>query len=429
MKSANLADLQLVMQLGLALGLGLLIGFERGWRQRGEAEGARVAGFRTFALLGLGGGVIGLMFGAVSPWLALFGFAAIITALMLGYRAQLARGESVSATSAIVAVLTLMFGMLATSGHPREAVFAAFATALILSLRDELHQWVRALDARDIKATLQFGVIALVVLPWLPDRALGPYGALNPRQLWLVVVFISGLSFFGYWASKRFGSARGTLMTAAIGASYSSTAVTAELARRMRGTDEPPAVLAAGIAAATAVMPLRVMLLCAILMPRAIGPVLLGIGPAALLAAFLAWRMARRVSHEHGAAVSAINPFTLFPALGFAALIALILIAAHWTMAHIGGAGLLWLIGLTGFFDVDAAIIMASQWPRTLFSPAASGVALTLPILANSLLKTGLVLAIAGWSRARGALVPLLASTLLLALSAATGLILMSSTR
>lgn len=425
MQNASLADLQSLMHLALALGLGLLIGFERGWRQRGEPKGARVAGFRTFALLGLGGGLIGILLVSLSVWLALAGFAGIVTAVLLGYRARLTRGDTVSATSAVAAVLTLIFGVLATTGYPQHALFAAFTTALILSFREELHHWLRALDSRDIKATLQFGVIALVILPWLPDRALGPYDALNPRQLWLVVVFINGLSFFGYWASKHFGSARGTLVTAAIGASYSSTAVTAELARRLRSTTESPAVLNAGIAAATAIMPLRVLFVCAALMPRALLAFALGIGPAALLAAFFAWRMARRVARDDGTAIAATNPFTLLPAIGFAALIALILLVAHWLMAHTGSAGLLWLIGLTGFFDVDAAIIMASNLPHSAFGMVATGVALTLPILANSLLKTILVLVVAGWEHGRVALIPLAASTLLLAISTVIGINLM----
>src|SRR3546814_18662634 len=111
----------------------------------------------------------------------------------------------------------------------------------------------------DIQATARYAIIALVFLPFLPDHAYGPYGAWNPRQLWLVVALVTGLSFAGYIASKKLGAARGTIAAAAIAATVSSTAVISELSRRLRNPAEEPTILRAGIAAASAVMFLRVL--------------------------------------------------------------------------------------------------------------------------------------------------------------------------
>ena len=111
------AELEPAYAIMLATGIGLLVGLERGWRQRKEHEGGRVAGIRTHALLGLGGGLVGLVSTALSSWFGLLGLAGLMVALMLAYRARLAEpDDNVSATGAVVGVLTVLFGVLATIG-------------------------------------------------------------------------------------------------------------------------------------------------------------------------------------------------------------------------------------------------------------------------------------------------------------------------
>lgn len=401
-----------------ATGIGLLIGLERGWRQRKEHEGGRIAGIRTHALLGLGGGLCGLAAGEVSPWFGLVGVAGLIAVIVLAHRARLAEpDDNVSATNAVVGILTVFLGLMAASGFVREALVAGGATAAILSLRETLHGWLRTLSAEDIRAAGLYGAITLVVLPLLPDRNMGPYEALNPRNLWLVVVFVTGLSFAGYWASKRVGNARGTIISAAIGATYSSTAVTAELARRLRNPGEDAATLNAAIAAATAMMPIRVTIICAVVIPWALGAFVTGIGAAvALVAVYAGFAILRaRRAEADGAVGPRRNPFDFWPAVGFAVLVAAIVVAAHWTIEHFGDRGLTVLLGLTGLYDVDAAIIMAGNLPHGSVSWAHMGIVLSVPILTNSLLKSAMVLGLAGWRRGWVAAIPLLASSLLIA--------------
>lgn len=392
------AHLEPVYALALATGLGLLIGIERGWRLRNTEEGGRVAGIRTHALLGLGGGASGLIALALSPVYGLLGLAGLILALLIAHRARLADGDdNVSATGAIVGILTLLFGVLATIGFAREALVAGGATTLILSMREKLHVWLKTLGERDVQAAAQFGAIALVILPLLPDRDIGPYHALNPRMLWLVVVFVTGLSFAGYWASKRFGSTRGTILAATIGATYSSTAVTAEIARRLRDQTENRATLYAAIAAASAMMPLRVLILCGVLLPSALGVFATGIGAAAGFVALYAAIAVYRADRKQGGGVaSARNPFDFWPAVGFAVMVAVIIVVARWTIDRFGEQGMIVLVSLTGLYDVDAAVIMTTTLPRDTLPLAQLGIVLSLPILVNTVLKSVLVLVLGG---------------------------------
>ena len=410
-----------LVSLLAAVGIGLLIGLERGWRQRDEHAGGRIAGIRTYALLALGGALSGLLALNVSIWFGLICVGGIIVALLLAHRARLAEADdNVSATNVVVSILTVMLGLAMTTGFLREAVVAGGVMTLILSMREQLHGWLRTLSAEDVRAVAVYGAITLVVLPLLPDKNMGPYAALNPRNLWLVVVFVTGLSFAGYWASKRVGDAQGTIIAAAIGATYSSTAVTAELSRRLRSSQEDPLPLRAGIAAATAMMPIRISILVAVLLPGVLLPFLAMVGPAiavALLFAVLLYWRARGGSSK--AMTARRNPFDIWPAIGFAALVGVIVILSRWTIDQYGGQGVSILIGLTGLYDVDAAIVTASNLPKGLLDTSSLAALLALPVLVNSALKAVLVPVLGGVREGARAAIPLIASAILIAIGIA----------
>ncbi len=404
-----------------AVGIGLLIGLERGWRQRDEHAGGRIAGIRTYALLALGGALSGLLALNVSIWFGLICIGGIIVALLLAHRARLAEADdNVSATNVVVSILTVMLGLAMMTGFLREAIVAGGMMTLILAMREQLHGWLRTLSAEDVRAVAVYGAITLVVLPLLPDKNIGPYAALNPRNLWLVVVFVTGLSFAGYWASKRVGDAQGTIIAAAIGATYSSTAVTAELSRRLRSSQEDPLPLRAGIAAATAMMPIRISILVAVLLPGVLLPFLAMVGPAiavALLFAVLLYWRARGGSSK--AMTARRNPFDIWPAIGFAALVGVIVILSRWTIDQYGGRGVSILIGLTGLYDVDAAIVTASNLPTGLLDRSSLAALLALPVLVNSALKAVLVPVLGGVRDGARAAIPLIASAILIAIGIA----------
>ncbi len=401
--------------LGVALGIGLLLGIERGWKQRRQRAGTRVAGVRTFGLLGLVGGLLGLLATGPAPGLAIAASVGVIALIVVGYHGGLDRAATNrSMTGAAVAIATLCLGALAVLGNFRVAIVSAAAIMALLTSRTRIHAWVRSLDDTDIRATAQFAVIALVVLPLLPDRSFGPFEAINLRNLWLVVVFVTGLSFAGYWASKRLGPARGTLAAATIAATFSSTAVTAELSRRLRSATGVEAVLRAGIASATAVMLVRVLLLTALLTPRAFGHFATIVGPAAVIAAGLALWTARRADITDCAPLPLRNPVALGRALGFAAMVGLIVLVSKWAIAEYGSRGLTTLLALTGLYDVDSAIIMAGSLAPGSAPTETLGTVLAVPILVNTVLKGTIVVVLAGGKPGLRAAIPLGLSALAL---------------
>lgn len=396
-----------LLALGLALLLGLLIGIERGWSHRDDASGSRVAGIRTFGILGLLGGVAGQV-----P--ALPGAIAVLAGagmLLAGYARQRQTGN-VSATSALVGLLTLLLGYLAASGHHIEALAAAVATTLLLSMRNQIHGWLRGLTAQEVQAIGRFALLSAVILPLLPDVQLGPLDAWNPRKIWLVVVFVSGLSLLGYVATRKLGPRAGLLATAFTGALVSSTAVTVSLARRLHEGSAEQGNVTAGIALASAVMFLRVTILAAVLTPFALVPLVILMMPAALVAILLAGLALARADLSGGEADGAAlgNPFDLRPALALAALVALLALGVRWAQIHYGDAGLTLLLALTGLADVDAAVLSLSTLPPGSLAPHAAGLALVAPILLNTAFKGVLAIVACPGRRGVRAALPLFAA-------------------
>ncbi len=400
-----LADLSELTGIGLALALGLLIGLQRGWVLRGEKAGSRFAGIRTYGLLGLAGGIAGeLQTRAVGLAFALLLGGA--TLVVLGYWRASQRNASISGTASLTGLLTMAFGFLAGSQEAVLASVAAGVTVLILSMRGPLHHLLRHIDEREMMAIARFALIALVILPLLPDTPFGPYGAWRPRQLWLVVVLVSGFSFTGYIAARWLGPSRGVLATSAAGALVSSTAVTAALAGKLRDDPGAGAIANAGIALAGGIMFLRVTLLTGGLagfaLPGLLKLTLPGMAASLVAAGWLLRRSGASLNAPDGLKLR--NPFDIGPALLLMVLTMALTALAHWVLHHYGDAGLATVLAISGTVDVDSAIITMGSLPAGSLDPKAAALVLILPVVLNTLFKTATALGLAGRRALPGAI-------------------------
>lgn len=409
---------ELLLQIGAALAVGLLVGVERGWNLRSAQQGMRVAGVRTFSLLGMVAGLAGL--------LGSTGYQIVASAIVVGAAAVIAIGYAQAAktdgkpdaTSAVAAIVTLALGFLGGSGEPALAVAGGAVVTLILALRAELHQLVDALDEADVKAFARYAVIALAVLPFLPEGRFGPYDAWEPQTLWLVVVIVTGFSFLGYVANRLFGAKRGTIATAIIGGAYSSTAVTQSFSQRL-GAGHGGAAENAGIALATAVMYLRVIVLVALIATPLLVPFVIILAPALLAGFAVSYWLYRKAEHGTGPAPPG-NPIALLPAFGFVAFVAVAAVVARWAQDSFGEQGIAVLLFLMGTMDVDASIVTAGGLEPGTISPALAALAIAGTILANMAVKLGVTLAY-GRGAARPASLALAASMIALVASLLVG--------
>lgn len=404
-----------------AVAAGLLIGIERGWRQRDEPDGTRVAGVRTFTLVGGAGGLTAVVARSVSPLVAAVVAAGMVVGLLIAFLRPPDDPKQRDATTMIAAFGALLLGLLAGAGQPALAVAGAALATLVLATREQTHKLVGALTAQEVQSLARFAVLAGAVLPFLPDKRMGPYDAWNPFQLWLVVVFITGFSLVGYVANRVIGEKKGTIATALIGGAYSSTAVTAALASRLRDGEAGP--LTTGIALATAVMYLRVALLTFLLAPTAALPLTVLLAPAAIvawLASAVAWHFDSRAEGARQHAPG--KPFHLLPALAFLLAVAGAALLVRWAQADIGETAGAWSLFLAGSFDVDTAIVTLASLPAGAIGPQLAALALAGTAAVNMAFKIGVAIANARWSGGRNAALALLASEVVLVATLAVGL-------
>jgi uncharacterized membrane protein (DUF4010 family) len=411
-------DWLIYRDLAIALAAGLLIGVERGWTMRDQHRGARVAGIRTFGLIAGLGGLVALIAQSLSLVIGAILLAAVVTMLSVSHFKAIHDPDGRSITNFVVSLLTLCLGLLAGSDYPAVAMAGAAIVTGLLSMRSELHGLMRKLGPVDINVMMRFALIALAVLPFLPNRDFGPYDAFNLQQLWFVVILVTGLSFAGYVANRIFGEAHGTVVTAVIGGAYSSTAVTASLAQRLRSEESNIRTLSAGIALASAVMYVRVLLLTFVLANFAFIPLAMILAPAALVAAIIGLLLLRR----SGAAttdesVKTRNPIRLLPAFFFALTVAAMSLAARWAEAKFGSSGIAYLVLIMGSLDVDAAIITLGALPTDTILSNLAGFLLAMTVLANMIFKAGVAGFTAGGKNGRSAVAALLASSIVLAIA------------
>lgn len=392
------ADAILILRnLAIALLAGFLIGFEREWTQELEGQQHTFAGGRTFALIGFIGGLVGILSGETALAATALAVVGGLTIVGYWYEAQETPGRGGTTEMAIFA--TLLLGVAAGRGHPLIAAAGAVTVAIVLSLKYEVQTWAKALDRREIHATLRFLAIALLVLPVLPDEQFGPYGALNPRALWTMVVLISGLSFLGYWLVKILGSGRGVFATGIVGGLASSTATTLSLSKFARDGICAPAAIAAGIIMANVVMLARVAVILSAMSPATLALAAPALAAGALAGGAIAlamWRSAPK-NGEARHVVAVGNPFELRPALYFTVLIAVISVASAYGADEFGAAGS-YVIGLiSGLADVDAMTLSGGRQAATgrLAADVAAG-AILLAIVSNIAIKSFMALTIGG---------------------------------
>jgi uncharacterized membrane protein (DUF4010 family) len=391
-------ETETLTRLGLSLAIGFLIGVERGWREREEKEGERAAGLRTFALIGLFGGVWGLLTREIGPAPMGLAFLAIAGAVTLFRWREVEREGTFGMTTLVAAFLAFSLGALAVLGDMIAAAAAGVATAALLAAKEWLHGWLRVLTWPELRAALILLAMSFVALPVLPDKGYGPYEALNPYQLWLMTIVIAGVSFIGYVATKIAGERYGALIAGTAGGLVSSTAVTLDFARRTRAAPALWRPHLSGALAASTVMFARVIVVVALFGPGLLMAVAPALGVATLVSAAAALVLnhsfARREAEREGAAVVR-NPFELATVLGFAALLAAILVLTRIVTEYFGGAGSIVLAAVAGLADVDAITLSMTGLAD---GPEAgtAAIAILVAVAANSASKSVLAMTLGG---------------------------------
>ena len=389
----------LFRRLALALAIGLLIGLERGWQLREEAEGERTAGLRTHALTGLLGGICAALSAVSHPAVLAAGLLSFTAAFALFAWLEASREHNFSVTGVVAAILTFVLGAYAVLGQALVAVACGVAMAVLLALKEPLHSWVRRLSWLELRAVLVLLAMSFLLLPVLPNRTIDPWDAINPAEIWLLAVLIAGISFVGYVAVKCLGDEAGIAVAALAGGLTSSTATTLSFARLGRDQPQASLVLAGGILLAGVVMMLRVVAIAVALAPTLSSELLVpsAAGALVLLAASGCLGLARqRAGGGETATLQLKNPFDLASALKLAALIAIIMLLAKVLSSMSSTRGLYLLAAISGIADVDAITLSMARVAGARVVPTEAATAIIVAICTNTAAKAVMAAAIAG---------------------------------
>ncbi len=380
----------------LALAIGLLIGLERGWEQREAPEGSRIAGLRTFALVGLLGGVWALL-GQDLGDLVLGASLLVLGALLIVARWQdMRRDKDVGITSAVALLLAFALGAAAARGFRLEAASLAVLATVLLSLKPLLHGWLRRISGAELNAFLKLLLMGVVLLPVLPDRGMGPWQALNPFEIGWMVLLIAAISFIAWFAMKLAGVHRGVLYTALFGGLVSSTAVTINFSRL--GAAAPARRLAgAGILLACGTMFPRMLVLVLLVQPAlaaTLAPPLLIM--AAILFAVAVWDWRHRGDHAAVDGLPIDRPLDLSLAFKFGLFLVAVMLLLEALRRFLGDTGVYLLGVVSGVMDVDAVTLSLARSTGPDLAARVAAWGILLAAMTNTLVKGGLALAIGG---------------------------------
>lgn len=380
----------------MALALGLVVGFERGWHARKRADGERVAGVRTFGLIGLLGGLSVFLGDATSIAVVPVALAGLAATLIFAYGVRSLRDDDAGITTLTAAIVTFVIGGLAAAGRLEIAAASAVVMGLILSAKPSLHGLIEKVTEAELRAVFQLLLISVVALPLVPNQGYGPGGVLNPYEIWWLVVLIAVLSSGGYFAMRIIGPQRGLLMTGALGGLASSTALTLSYARMHRRAPQLRVPLSVGILLACAMMFPRVWVEAFVLAPQFAWSLVL---PLAVMAAIAsAGLLATRGGVDttvNQDAVHIANPFELRTALQFGALLAAVMLLSHWGREYLGDEGIYLVAIVASISDVDAITLTVARSVGDTFAPEVAQRAIVLSAAVNSITK-GILAAVIG---------------------------------
>jgi uncharacterized membrane protein (DUF4010 family) len=375
--------IQIVGILIAALG-GLAIGLEREWSGHASGPHARFAGVRTCTLLGILSGISGWLWSNQFQILAAIMIAGAAALIVAAYAA--AARHSIDGTTEVASFVILAAGVTAGIGAWTLSAGIFAITTLLLVEKSRIHEIARGLEDTSLRAAVRFGVMAIVILPLLPEGPFGPGAGFRPRTLWIAVLIFSGLSFLGYIARKSLHGRHGYPVAGLLGGVISSTAVTFTFSKLSRSKSASPGALATGVIGACTVLFVRVLIATATLnhdlaiatVPYFVAPFVLGVTATAISW----WFKDGQVQNE----AEVKNPLQFWSSLQMAVMFQAVLYLVHWLEDSFGSQGLLMSGAILGFADVDALTIsMARGLQTTDWNVAAQ--ALCLGIISNTVLK------------------------------------------
>jgi len=409
-----------IINFFIALSVGAIIGLEREIVH--QKEGVKdFGGVRNFVLIALFGFFLTYLslFIVDSAILLVVGFIGVIIIITSAYIIMGLRTKRYSTTSEIAALITFILACIIASGsNPSFRILAVIVTVIVaslLALKTKLHNFAHKVHMGEVFAAIKMALISLVILPLLPNQnytlldiplvnGLFTAGSksylffqqldvFNPFNIWLMVVFITGISFLGYFFVKMSGNKKGLFLTGLLGGMASSTAVTVSMSRKSKEQKGGINGLALAIVVASSVMFLRILIEVLVVNKNLLGKLVLPLGIMAftgtIFSVFLFFRKGKK-ENKHNVMLK--NPFEFNTAFKFGLFFLLILILSKSIYILFGNIGIYAVSVFSGLADVDAITLTLSSLALSgVISAKVAVLSITLAAATNTAVKAGIV--------------------------------------
>lgn len=384
-----------IITLAIAFGLGLIVGLQR---QKSDHE---MAGVRTFTLISIMGVISAFLARDYGNPFIIPVFGICLTALLVTaniIKVKRLNDDDIGQTTEVAALLMFAVGAYLVMGDRVVAVIVGGTITILLYLKEHLHSFIDKLEEKDLAAIMTFVGISLVILPLLPDKTFGPMDVLNPRNIWLMVTLIVGISVVGYFIYKFVGKKVGTISNGILGGLISSTATTVSYARKTKEVKDIDNLAAFVITTASTVALVRVLVEIGVVIPEKLSVVSLPLISVFLLMAILCVGLFYIINKNGGdeKMPDPENPAQFKSALLFGLLYGGILLAVAFTKQEFGDEGLYIVAIISGLTDVDAITLSVAQMMKTEGLNTSVGWRLILIAVLSNLAFKGVMAAILG---------------------------------
>jgi uncharacterized membrane protein (DUF4010 family) len=344
----------------ISMGIGLIIGLEREYDKLKEEKG--IAGIRTFPIVTILGFTLGNLTDIFTDWLLIISLAAFVLFLAFNQFSQKLEEHDQGLTTNLALISTFVLGTMVSVEYYRDAVATAVIIVTLLSLKTRFRSVISNITSEELFAFIKFSIIALLILPFLPDKTYGPDNLLNPFEIGSIIVIVSFLNFIGYFLVKFVGSQKGIILTAILGGLISSTAVAWNYASQSKESPELSRKYSAGIIVASAIMFPRLALLAYIFNSDVLKYLAIPFGILTIVCVVATLILIRKDDNKPDTNIKLGNPLNIFNAIGFGVVYVVILFAVFYSNQFFGESGLFYSALIAGLADTDAITISMAKF-------------------------------------------------------------------
>jgi uncharacterized membrane protein (DUF4010 family) len=388
----QLTQLEFLIRLLVTTGIGFVLGLERQFSHKTE-KGEVFAGVRTITLVGLIGFVSALISVLYHPYIFIAGFASIMVLVAISYWITAHRGE-IGGTTEFATLLTFLLGGITLYGFVVVSLALTVIVLVILSLKLKIANIINKITSEELSAFVIFVVLALLILPFLPNQDFGPFNVINPREIGWIIVLTSGIGFFGYVLMKFLGTNIGILLTGIVGGLVSSTVVTWTFAKRSKIAPKLSGKFSVAIFAAASIMVIRVLIWIFIFNKPLLNEMALPLALLFFTALGVVLFIYRSQNHiaTNSETIPLGEPINVKDAVFFGVLYTGILLLVSYANSEYGAKGIYVSSIISALTDIDAITISVSKLGVSNINFLTAQNAILLAALSNTIVKIGISL-------------------------------------